>query len=39
VLTNELKGRALARPLAEEYLRRFPKGGYAGTARALCAER
>jgi ferric-dicitrate binding protein FerR (iron transport regulator) len=38
VLTNELKGRALARPIAEEYLRRFPKGGYAGAARALCTE-
>ena len=38
VLTNELKGRALARPIAEEYLRRFPKGSYAGSARALCRE-
>ncbi|HEY3255044.1 MAG TPA: FecR domain-containing protein [Polyangiaceae bacterium] len=38
VLTNELKGRALARPIAEEYLRRFPTGSYAGAARALCGE-
>ena len=38
VLTKELKGRALARPIAEEYLRRFPKGSYAGAARALCDE-
>ena len=36
VLTNELKGHALARPIAEEYLRRFPKGSYAGAARTLC---
>lgn len=35
VLTNELKGRIAARPIAEEYLRRFPKGGYAEAARAL----
>jgi hypothetical protein len=35
VLTNELKGRASARPIAEEYLRRFPKGSYARAARAL----
>jgi len=38
VLTNELKGRAVARPIAEEYLRRFPKGSYARAARALCGE-
>lgn len=37
-LTNELEGRASARPIAEEYLRRFPKGTYAGAARALCSE-
>jgi len=36
VLTNALKGRALAQPIAQEYLRRFPKGSYAGAARALC---
>jgi TolA-binding protein len=34
-LTNELGGPAEARPLAEEYLRRFPRGSYAGSARAL----
>ena len=38
VLTNELKGRVSARPIAEEYLRRFPKGSYAGAARALTRE-
>ena len=38
VLTNELKGPALARPIAEEYLRRFPKGSYAAAARALCGK-
>ncbi|HET7544544.1 MAG TPA: FecR domain-containing protein [Polyangiaceae bacterium] len=38
VLTNELKGRAVARPIAEEYLRRFPKGSYAGAARTLSGE-
>jgi len=38
VLTNELKGRALARPIAEEYLRHFPKGSYAGAARTLRGE-
>ena len=38
VLANELKGRASARPIAEEYLRRFPKGSYAGAARALTSE-
>ena len=36
ILTNELGGRAAARPIAEEYLRRFPGGSYAGSARALC---
>jgi TolA-binding protein len=34
-LTNELAGSAEARPIAEEYLRRFPQGSYAGSARAL----
>jgi hypothetical protein len=38
VLTNELNGRASARPIAEEYLRRFPKGSYVGAARALTSE-
>jgi ferric-dicitrate binding protein FerR (iron transport regulator) len=36
VLSNQLQGRALAQPIAEEYLRRFPKGSYAGAARNLC---
>ncbi len=34
-LTNELNGPASARPIAEQYLHRFPKGSYAGSARAL----
>ena len=34
-LTNELAGPADARPIADEYLRRFPRGSYAGSARAL----
>lgn len=34
-ITNEVNGAASARPLAEEYLRRFPSGSYAGSARAL----
>jgi TolA-binding protein len=34
-LTNELEGPAQAQPIAEEYLRRFPRGSYAGSARAL----
>jgi hypothetical protein len=36
ILTDEMHGRAEARPIAEEYLRRFPGGSYAGSARALC---
>ncbi len=35
VLTSEGSGAAAARPIAQEYLRRFPDGSYAGTARAL----
>lgn len=35
VLSNELGGAALARPLASEYLQRFPRGSYAGAARAF----
>lgn len=35
VLTNELDGAARARPIAEDYLRRFPNGSYAKAARAL----
>lgn len=31
-------GAARARPVAEEYLRRYPKGSYAGSARALLAS-
>jgi len=34
-LMNELNGASRARPLAEEYLRRFPGGSYAGSAQAL----
>ena len=34
-LTDKLEGPARARSLAEEYLRRFPKGNYAGSAREL----
>jgi len=36
-LTEKLEGPARARSLAEEYLRRFPKGNYAGSARELLA--
>jgi TolA-binding protein len=36
-LTEKLNGPARARSLAEEYLRRFPKGNYAGSARELLA--
>jgi hypothetical protein len=35
ILTDEKEGRAAARPIAGEYLRRFPGGSYAGSARAL----
>jgi hypothetical protein len=35
ILSNELRGPAVARPIADEYLRRFPGGSYAGAARAL----
>jgi hypothetical protein len=34
-LTDKIEGAALARPIAEDYLRRFPKGNYAGSAREL----
>jgi len=34
-LTEGLEGPTRARPFAEEYLRRFPHGSYAGSARAL----
>jgi ferric-dicitrate binding protein FerR (iron transport regulator) len=36
-LTEKLEGPARARSLAEEYIRRFPKGNYAGSARELLA--
>ena len=36
-LTDKLEGPARARSLADEYLRRFPKGNYAGSARELLA--
>jgi hypothetical protein len=35
ILMNEMGGPAKARPIAEEYLLRFPGGSYAGSARAL----
>jgi len=35
ILTNEAGGPAQARPIAGEYLLRFPNGSYAGSARAL----
>lgn len=35
ILTNEVGGPAQARPIAREYLIRFPNGSYAGSARAL----
>ena len=34
-LTDTLEGSSHSRPIAEEYLRRFPNGTYAGSARAL----
>ena len=34
-LTSKLGGASRARPIAEEYLRRFPGGTYAGPARAF----
>jgi TolA-binding protein len=36
-LTDKLEGPERARSLAREYLRRFPKGNYAGSARELLA--
>ena len=33
--TQRLDGAAAARQIADEYIRRFPKGTYAGAARAL----
>jgi TolA-binding protein len=37
-LTDKLEGPARARSLAEEYVRRFPKGQYVGSARELLAQ-
>jgi hypothetical protein len=34
-LTDRIEGPGRARPIAEDYLRRFPKGNYAGSAREL----
>jgi hypothetical protein len=34
-LTERLRGRAAALPLAREYQERFPEGAYAQSARAL----
>jgi hypothetical protein len=36
---EELHGAAAARNVAEQYLRQFPRGSYAGAARALRGER
>jgi ferric-dicitrate binding protein FerR (iron transport regulator) len=38
-LTERVKGKAAALPLAREYLERFPEGAYAPSARALLAPR
>jgi hypothetical protein len=35
ILTSDLSGPDQARPIAEAYLRRFPQGSYADSARAL----
>ena len=35
ILTEKLAGPSRARAVAEDYLRRFPKGNYAGSAREL----
>ncbi len=37
ILTEKLGGSARARAVAQDYLRRFPKGNYAGSARELVA--
>jgi hypothetical protein len=37
ILLEKLEGPTRARPIAEDYLRRFPKGNYAGSARELVA--
>ena len=38
-LTERLRGKAAALPLAREYLERFPEGAYAPSARALVEHR
>jgi hypothetical protein len=38
ILTHQLRGRPAARAIAEEYLRRFPAGSYAGSASALVRD-
>ncbi len=38
-LTQRLRGKAAALPLAREYLERFPEGAYAPSARALVEHR
>jgi hypothetical protein len=35
ILTDEREGPSAARPIADDYLKRFPGGSYAGSARAL----
>jgi hypothetical protein len=35
ILTNQVAGPERARPIAEEYLRRFPQGSYAAAAHTL----
>ena len=39
IAVEELHGAGAARSVAEQYLRRFPRGSYAGAARALRGER
>ena len=39
ILTSKLEGSPQARPLAQQYLRRFPSGAYAGSAQALLRAR
>lgn len=38
-LVHQASGAGAARPIASDYLLRFPKGSYAGAARALLGER
>ena len=37
-VVQKLQGRSAARPIAESYLARFPKGAYAQTAQALLSD-